>query len=463
MPPWRPRAVESARMKYLGIVEALEADIRSGRVQRGDRLPPQRAIAEALGVDLTTVTRAFHEAQRRGLVEAQAGRGSFVKAGADADRAYSRSDGTPLIDLSMNIPPQPAAADLQKAIPRAVAALLSSPRGMLHLHYQESAGSEPDRFATSVWLGQRIEAIPANRILVAGGAQAALFAICESQLRPGDTIAARAMTYPGIKAVAIQRGLTLAPVAMDEGGILPDAFEEVCRTAAPKALYVIPSIDNPTTATLSEDRRRRLAAIARRHNVFIIEDDPYTPLRTDAIPALATLAGDITWHIATLSKCATPALRVAYVVAPSYTQALKLAGVLRATTLMAPPLMAALASRWINDGTLDQVTAAIRDENAARQQLATAILGGNRFAADPHGHHLWLKLPPHWQAADFTAHADRSGVAIMPGSAFSIASLPAEAVRVSLGLAPDRATLESALSLLANLICQPPLTARAVV
>src|ERR1700744_5073411 len=103
---WRPRLTESARMKYLGIVEALETDIRSGRVARGERLPPQRAIAEALNVDLTTVTRAFNEARRRGLVEAQAGRGTFIgerPAGNEpAEQAH------PLIDLSMNIPPQPA-------------------------------------------------------------------------------------------------------------------------------------------------------------------------------------------------------------------------------------------------------------------------------------------------------------------------------------------------------------------
>src|ERR1700722_7798226 len=102
---WRPRLNESARMKYLGIVEALEADIRSGRVARGERLPPQRAIADALDVDLTTVTRAFNEARRRGLVAAQAGRGTFITEKADG--AEPPEYAHPLIDLSMNIPPQP--------------------------------------------------------------------------------------------------------------------------------------------------------------------------------------------------------------------------------------------------------------------------------------------------------------------------------------------------------------------
>ncbi len=458
---WRPRLIESARMKYLGIVEALEADIRSARVARGDRLPPQRAIAEALGVDLTTVTRAFNEARRRGLVEAQAGRGTFISEKLDGSAAPERAQ--PLLDLSMNIPPQPAAVDFRKIVPGGIAGVLASPRGLLSLHYQESTGAEADRQIAANRLVHWIEGVTADRVVIAGGAQSARFALCDLLLTRGDMIAAGAMTYPGLKAVAFQKGLVLEPLEMDDKGIIPDAFERACRDRAPKALYVIPSIDNPTTATLPEDRRRALAAIARKHDVTIIEDDPYAPLRAERAPALAELAPDITWHLATLSKCATPALRVAYVVAPSAKKALRLAGVLRATILMAPPLMSALASRWIADGMLDDITQAIRTENAQRQKLAASILGDVAFAADPQGHHLWLRLPEHWRASDFAEHADRAGVSIVPSSAFAVTPHPIEAVRISLGVAPDRGALEDGLTLLAGLIGQPPLGSKAVV
>ena len=450
-------------MKYIGIVEALEADVRSGRVAPGDRLPSQRAIAEALRVDLTTVTRAFNEARRRGLIDAHAGRGTFIRDDLDADRAPGRFEGVPRLDLSMNIPPQPAAAQLATRIPGGIAALLSSPRGMLHLHYQESTGTDADRAAAAAWLGHRMEAVPASRVLVAGGAQSALYAICESELRAGDRVAAGSFTYPGIKAIAAQKGLSLVPLAMDAGGILPDAFEQVCRGTPPKALYVIPSIDNPTTATLSEDRRRQLVAIARRYGVTIIEDDPYTPLLERPVRAIADIAGDITWHVATLSKCATPALRIAYVVAPGSAQALRLAAVLRATNMMASPLMAALASQWIASGSLDAIASTIRVENGERQKLAATILAGQDVFVDPHGHHLWLRLPGHWRATDFADHADRLGVAIVPSTVFAVGPSPVEAVRVSLGVAPDRAALEDALLLLSGLLAQPSLAVRAVV
>lgn len=460
---WTPRLVENARMKYLGIVEALETDIRCGMVAPGERLPAQRAIAEALGVDLTTVTRAFNEARRRGLVQAQAGRGTFISETVEG----GPHDAPSLIDLSMNIPPQPAEIDFRKLIPQGLGGVLGTPRGLLSLHYQESTGTAPDRHAAASWLANRptgrIAGVTPERVVVTGGAQTALYAICDTFLDRGDVVATGAMTYPGLKAVAFQKGLALEPLAMDGQGILPDALEQLCRKRAPKALYVIPSIDNPTTATLPEERRRALIGIARKHGITIIEDDPYAPLRTEQIQAIAGLAPDITWHIATLSKCATPALRVAYVVAPGATGALRLAATLRATVLMAPPLLSALASRWISDGTLDEIARAIRLENAERQKLAASVLGDIGYAADPHGHHLWLQLPSHWRANDFAEHADRAGVSIVPASAFATVAHPIEAVRISLGVAPDRDDLEDGLAQLANLIAQPSFGVRAVV
>lgn len=455
---WQPRLIEEARLKYLGIVEALEADIRSGLVAPGVRLPPQRRIAEALNVDLTTVTRAFNEARRRGLVAAQAGRGTFV-----SDATVRGGEMPAVLDLSMNIPPQPDAVDFRKLLPQGIAAILAGPRGGLSLHYQESAGVAPDRAVAAQWLSSRHGTVGPERVLVAAGTQAALFALCGLLLQPGDRLAAGAMTYPGIKAVAARLGLGLDAVAMDRHGMIPADFARLCAGRAPKAVYLIPTIDNPTTATLPEARRHEIVGIARRHGVTIIEDDPYAPLRSQVLPSFLGLAPDITWHLATLSKCVTPALRVAHVVAPDAGRAMRLASVLRATVLMAPPLLAALASRWISEGMVDQIAAAIRAENRQRQDLAARIFVGHDCAADPEGHHLWLRLPAPWNAGEFAGHADRAGVSIVPASAFAVAPQHADMVRISLGVAPDRDVLEEGLMLLADLMQQPGLTARAVV
>ncbi|MEI9917001.1 MAG: hypothetical protein WDN29_15735 [Methylovirgula sp.] len=104
------------------------------------------------------MTRAFNEARRRGLVDAQTGRGTFVREGLMEAKLPGRADVPVLLDLSMNIPPQPSAARLQKRIPADIGALLSDPRGMLHLHYQESTGADADRIAGAAWLSRRMDA-----------------------------------------------------------------------------------------------------------------------------------------------------------------------------------------------------------------------------------------------------------------------------------------------------------------
>lgn len=458
---WLPRLIEGARLKYLGIVEALEADIRSGLVTSGERLPPQRAIAEALDVDITTVTRAFNEARRRGLVEAHAGRGTFASETLGGTRSAETRPA--LIDLSMNIPPQPEAVDLRKLLSQGISGILGGSRGASSLHYHESTGTDLDRHAAAKWLARWVEGVTPDRVVVAGGAQSALFAVCDLLMERGDVMVAGAMTYPGLKAIAAHKGLVLEPLEMDADGIIPESFEKACRVTPPKALYVVPTMDNPTTATLPEGRRRKLAALAQKHGVAIIEDDPYAPLRPERIASMADLAGDITWHIATLSKCVTPALRIAYVAAPNVNMAMRLAGTLRATVLMAPPLGAALASRWIGDGTLEGIASAVRAENVERQTLAASMLGDVAFAADPHGYHLWVRLPDHWRASDFAEQADRTGVAIAPSSAFAIAPHPPETLRLSLGAAADRDALQQGLELVADLMAQPSLAIRAVV
>ncbi|MGE0054688.1 MAG: PLP-dependent aminotransferase family protein [Hyphomicrobium sp.] len=455
MAAWIPRLNHAGNLKYLSIIEALESDIRSGALKPGERLPPHRAIADALGVDVTTVTRAFNEAKSRGLVQATAGRGTFVSA-EWRDANMAALENAVSVDLSMNSPPQPEAANVVALFAEATAQVLSGRHGAFRLHYQETTGSAYDRAAASEWLARRIADITTARVLLSSGAQCALYAILTMLLSHGDLIAAGAFTYPGLKAIAARRGFRLAALDMDSDGILPESFERLCLREPPKALYVIPTMDNPTTATLSVARRRLLADIARRFGVAIVEDDPYAPLSAEPHEPIASFAPDITWHIATLSKCATPAMRIAYVVAPDGAGALHLQSVLRATNLMPPPVNAAVCSNWIGMGVLDRITLAIRRENNARHALARSALRDQRLAADHDGHHIWLHLPDYWRADTFAGHAARSGISVVPASAFAISNSSVQAVRLSLGVAPSRAVLTDALRTLSALISEQP-------
>ena len=451
MMEWLPRLAVDGRPKYLAIVEALAADIRDGRLEPGCRLPPQRLLAERLGVDLTTVTRAFNEARRRNLIDAAAGRGSFVRTASPAIEVAA--DAT--IDMSMNAPPQPAW--LAERLAGTVREVLTPAAGTLRLHYQDSAGTTADRAAAAGWLGRRLGPVAPERVMVAAGAQNALHAVLATLLRPGDALCAGTLTYPGLRAVADRLALRILPLPLDADGLDADAFAEACRRHAPRALYLVPTLHNPTTATMPAGRREAIVAVARRHGVAIVEDDAYGALATAGPPPLAALAPDIVWHVATLSKCATPALRLAYVAAPGLEGVLRLAAETRSTILMAPPLMAAVASRWIGDGTLAELAAAIRAENRARQELARRLLPEADFAAGAEAPHLWLRLPG--RRGELVAEARRSGLAIVPSDAFVTGDAAPEAVRVSLGIALDRGVLERGLRLLAALLARRPAAA----
>lgn len=449
---WLPTLSEWQGPMFQRIVEALAADIGSGRLVRGQRLPTHRALAEALDVDLTTVTRAYGEARRRGLIEAQVGRGTFVSE----TTARSPRD-IPLqikIDLSMNLPPQPVEANLDLRIAQAVEAIHKEMSFSAFLNYQSPGGSGEEREIAARWLMKRVPHADARRLMIYPGNQAILFNALMSLTSPGDVVLTEALTFPGVKAVAEQLRLRLFGVAMDGEGILPEALEAACKRHKPKAVYLIPTLHNPTTATLGPERRRAIADIIRAHDLLLIEDDAYGCLEP-AISPVATLIPERTYLAVGLSKCIAPALRIAFLLAPGEAAVRRMTSTLQATMLMTPPLMIALVTHWLRSGIADKIILAIRNEASGRQQLARKFLKGISYAARPNGHHLWLPLPSGWNRAEFLSYALQHGLAVVGDDAFATGDATNPAVRVSLGAARSRADLAQALQCLSDLLNSP--------
>lgn len=449
---WSPTISEAAGPIYLRIVEALSSDIASGRLVRGQQLPTHRALAKSLDVDLTTVTRAYGEARRRGLLDAHVGQGTFVSetsARAASDMPYQVK-----IDLSMNVPPHPVEANLDVRITQGLAAIQHQTGLTAFLSYQHPGGSDEERATAAEWLRRRVPQASADRLIVYPGSQAILFNVLLSLTSPGDVVLTEELTFPGMKAAAAKLGVRLVGVEMDAEGIQPDALKNACRLHQPKAIYLIPTLHNPTTATLSPTRRKAIAAIIRASGAFLIEDDAYGWLDPTASP-IANLIPERSYLAVSLSKCIAPALRVAYLLVPDATAEQALRSSLQATMQMPPPLMVALVTHWLRSGTADQIVTAIRNESSGRQQLASKILKGLSFAASPGGHHLWLALPRQWNCGDFVSHVLRDGLAVVGGDAFAVNAAAPHSVRVSLGAARNRAELAQALHLLANALKSP--------
>jgi DNA-binding transcriptional MocR family regulator len=456
---WSPTLDVADGPVYEGIVEALERDISSGRLHRGERLPTHRALAKTLGVDLTTVTRAYNEARRRGLTDAKVGQGTFV-AESRARPAGHAAAGI-AVDLSMNLPPSPIEADLEGRIMRGLAALQRDHGFSDLLSYQQAGGSLVDRGIAADWLRRRVRTVEADRLVISPGTQSALMALLLAVTRPGDVVLTDKLTYPGLKSAAASLGVRLVGVASDKEGMNPEALAEACRLHAPKAVYLLPTIHNPTTQTIGPARREQLAAAIRRHDLILIEDDAYGNLEPKAQP-IAMLIPERSYLAMTLSKCIAPGLRVAYVLTPDRAAASVLSNALRTVSQMPVPLMVALVSRWMTDGSADAIVSAVATEAAARQKLAAKALAGQDHAAHPKGHHVWLRLPAAWTRAEFAAHVQRQGLAVVTSDSFVVDGEPEHAIRIALGAARNRSELVAALDVLVVALKSPAYASRIV-
>lgn len=428
---------------YLQIVEAMERALSTGALRPGDRLPPQRALAQALGVDLTTVTRAYAEARRRNLLEAITGRGSFV---SDASGGTS-----PPVDLSMNIPPPPAGLRLADLLSRGLSDVIRRASADRLMSYHAGPGSMAERSAACTWLAPQFGALDPDRVVIAPGAQAGLAALLTSLARPGDMILSETLTYPGLRNAAAQLRLKLVGVPGDGEGMAPDALKAACRSHGPKAIYLVPTIANPTALTLSPARRAALADVAKAEGVPLLEDDPYWLLAGDGPAPLATLWPEGTYHLATLSKGLSPGLRTAFLVAPSPAEAERMARALRALNQMAAPLMSSLVTAWIRDGTAAALLSGVRQEATARQEVARALLPKG-VQAHPNGLHVWLSLPSRWDRHGLMVAARRAGLGLAPADAFHVSGPVPDAVRLSLGSPPDAERLGQALGQLREIL-----------
>lgn len=443
---WLPK-IGSAAIKYQAIADALGNAIESGALRAGERLPPQRDLANRLGVDLTTVTKAYDAVRQKGLIEARGRAGSFVREARLVDIDDRRE-----VDGGMNMPPELPGKLLERAIAETTSTLLLS-GSPLRLQYQRAGGSTQDRAIADKLLTRRGFASEPQQLLIAAGGQNALHAVLSAITRPGDRIACGRHVYPGFRAAAERRSVEL--VALDE--LTADGLRAAHAERALKALYVVPTNDNPTTTTLDAGERKALADALDELGVQVIEDDAYGALCAQPRAPIASIAPHLGWYIASTSKIISPALRVAFVRAPSAVAALRLSAEIHESAIMAPPLNAAAVSQWIVDGTYDRLLDCMRSEIAHRRSIAAEVLAGLDYQSHPQGYHLWLRLPDQVRPRDLADLMRPTGLSVIAGEQFAVGTAAAHAVRVSLGGLTNHAQLRQGLAMLHHYATSPGL------
>lgn len=450
---WLPDIEGRSGPKYLQIVEAMVEDIAAARLAPGTRLPPHRELAYQLGVSANTTSRAYTEAVRRALLRGEVGRGTFVRSVADpatddAPNSLHRARTGP-IDLSRNLPFPGFAEPHVRRILRDMADGSGLPA---LLDYQTDADLAPHGEAGRLWLADCGVVAPPDEIVTTMGAQHGLFCILSSVLTSGDLLLTEDLTYMPVCAMAERLGLHIAPVEMDADGVLPESFEARCRASNPSAFYLTPTLQAPTTVTLSDARRQAIAEIAARHGVILIEDDVFGPLKPDRPAPLATRAPDHTVYVTSLSKAVAPGLRVGFVRAPR-----KLVPALRhavnLSVWMAPPLTLEVAARLIADGTASDLATKQQALAAKRQTLARSKLGEIYHNADLTGLHVWMPLPEGIRADVFRAQCAKQNVLVSEARSFAVRPAEApDAVRLCLSQETDEKRLKKGLQSVAELI-----------
>ena len=442
---------------YRQIADAISQQISSGQLKPGHKLPTHRSLADNLEVTVGTITRAYAEAERRGLVEARVGAGTYVRDSGKAGWLFAHAHDSQENNcrLDYNIPP---ALDRSQMIRQAMATLASVGRNINQLLiYQSAEGIREHKYRLADWLVTQGINIDADRLLFTAGAQNATQMILSAFCQAGDTLLVESLTYPGLINLARQQQLTLKPVAMDEQGILPESLENACRQYKPRFLYAMPTFQNPTTAIMSEQRRQDILAVCRKHNVLLIEDDVNGLLPENRPPAMVNLDSETVIHIGALSKFLAPGLRVGYVQAPKKLYK-RLMMTIQNQCWMISPILTGLACELIDQGFADQTLKAIRIEMRARRQLVQQYLEAFSIQTTEDCFHAWLPVPEHWSLTDFLEAAEGEGVSMTSGELFVPpgCSIP-PAVRLSFSAPESRELLENGLEKIRNLLIQQPL------
>ena len=455
MTSWMPR-LDPERPRYIAIAEAMRSDLLTGKLKAGERVPTHRDLAYRLGVTTGTVTRAYAEAEKLGILVGEVGRGSFLKEPVAPVRPFESVEARDptVADLTQAAPPLiHEAQDLDAALRQ----IMQQPSRVDLLDYTPPEGHPLHRAMGVAWLKRSGIVVPEQQVVVTAGAHPGLISCLAALSQHGEHLFVEGLNYPTIRPIARHLGLTLVPLESDANGLVPEAFERAARAGEARLIYVVPTLQNPTTVTLDLARRTAIVEIARRYGVTIIEDDIFRLLDPRLQPpTLYALAPERTYHITSVSKTLAPGLRVGFVATPEG----KTDILMRHQTVAsgrAVGLAAEVARLWIEGDTADRILSAIIEENAARRALALEVLRRRDVLCRPGAPYLWLKLPEAWAPGDFARAAHERGVRVNSGTIFAIGRRADDrGVRICFGGRVTRDGLRRALVTIDGLLDEHP-------
>jgi len=447
---WDLKIIDTDKTLYIAIADAIERDIRLGILKPGDKLPTHRGLAKTVGVNVTTITRAFNEAEKRGLVSSIVGSGTYVSTGSGyyPSLINTEADSEKLIDLGLILPLYEKEPDISPVVEK----VLRKNNMNELMAYTEPQGLKRHRLVGSEWTRRFGVTADVENIIITAGTQHALNCIFSSVFQSGDRVASDALIYPGVKTAARRCGIQLEAVEADNEGMLPQALDAACRRHAIKGVYTVATMQNPTNSAMSAKRRVEIAEIIEKNDLILIEDDIYRFLSSQNATTLAQLLPERSVYIPGISKAFYAGLRTSFVAAPKKL-CNRISQAVFDTQWMTSSFNAEIACECITSGLADKIIAAKLEEIELRASLMKSKLSGFRYKYTQNSMFVWLKLPVDWSSGDFAKTAYENGVNVIPSEKFAIGGvMPPNYARISLSGADSLAEFEKGLDVLCRML-----------
>ena len=435
-------------IKFRQIAETIEARINTGVYPANSKLPPHRVLADELETTPTTVSKAYKLLAEKNQVESFVGRGTFVCGNSELETVIQAPEDDTDFNFSILQPClKHNVLPLQAAFQQTYAALPSELLG-----YIEHSGHLAHREAGMKWAAEfGLLVSDPEQILLASGAQNALEILIQTYTNPGDCIAVEAFTYPGILSIANLLGLRIVEVAMDSDGMCPIALKDTILNEQPKVVVIVPSHQNPTGVTMPTARRQAIAKVIDAGDIWLLEDDIYGFLNPVTIPAISNYIPAKSFHITSLSKAISPALRCAFIKAPK-SEVRKVGACIRTSIWLASPLNFAVAAQLINSGEAFAMANKQKQLAMQRQAFVAQQLGFLTCSSQPSSYHVWITLPTHWRQEHFVMEAKNQQLLVSSGGYFSQHSDKSNHIRLSLMAINDEQRFQQGVVSLANLL-----------
>lgn len=426
---WKPTLENSKKPIYIYLADSLEADILSGKLTPGTKLPPQRELADFLDINLSTITRAFKLCEQRGLICSVVGNGTYISSDAASNSMLMLNSSHPnIIEMGAILPN----AEFNKYVSSYLQTMATEPDFYKLLQYGTIEYDDLQIQAAQKWLSYFSLSSSKEHILYSAGSQNAIFATLSALFQAGDRIATMPTTYPGLKVAAKILGIHLVPLHLENGKITENVLQYAHKTQNVKGFYFIPDFHNPTSELLSVETRKLIATFCEKEKVPFIEDAIYTLFLPKPLPPIASFAPNQGIFISSTSKILAPGLRLAVIHCPQTAYPL-IKESLYGMQIAPPALMMQLFTRMILSGRFDEIRSLRIQDLEQRNQIFDEIIKDFKNTGDFHSPIRWIQIPTSITPAQFEALALSHNLQVYSADRFIVGSesIP-NAIRVSL-------------------------------